>query len=111
MNANNPEYRFKTATENDMLKRGIHAVSLRAEDFYNSLPEDNSTVIRWESIGNVNGVECFVTRRIRRAIDGRSVEILSVAPDNEGNIYPVMNYYLNSGLRIRTFRKANGEAA
>lgn len=110
MTANNLDYRFKTTTETEMAKQGIYtAATMIAEDFYQTLPENNSFIIRWESIGNVHGVECFVTRRVRRAKDGKSVEILSVVPNAKGEFYRVMSYNLNQNSHIRTFRRADGK--
>lgn len=101
-------YKYLTTTAAKMAKRGAYVpCTLTAEALYESLPEDGSVQVRWEGFGHVNGVEQFRTTRVRRAADGRGVEVLrQVWGGRPGELEPILIHPLGRGRTVRTFRHA-----
>ncbi len=101
-------YKYLTTTAAKMAKRGPFVpCTLSAEVLFESLPADGSVEIRWEGFGHVHGVERFGTHQMRRAADGRGVEVLRVSPGSQtGHLETILVHPLGKGRTVRTFRKA-----
>ena len=106
--AESKPYKHLTTTAAKMAKRGAYVpCTITAEALYESLPEDGSVEVRWEGFGHIHGVEHFGTSRMRRAADGRGVEVVRTASGSKtGHLEPILVHPLGRGRTVRTFRHA-----
>lgn len=100
------DFVYKTTTPSRMAARGLRPATITAETLFDSLPEDGSVAVRWQSFGHVHGLERFSTHMMRRAVDRLAVEVLRIAPGTRDHLEPLVVYPLGHDRTIRTFVQA-----